>query len=54
MSETQKNVPKRKFGWVDKWVKMTGERARIDAKAIILILFTKRMENWSKNFQMVI
>ncbi|MEL3956311.1 hypothetical protein NSQ96_03525 [Caldifermentibacillus hisashii] len=33
MSETQKNVPKRKFGWVDKWVKMTGDRARIDAKA---------------------
>lgn len=24
---------KRKFEWVDKWAKMTGERARIDAKA---------------------
>ncbi|GKV65174.1 MULTISPECIES: hypothetical protein [unclassified Sporosarcina] len=24
---------KRKYGWLDKWVKMTGERARIDAKA---------------------
>ena len=33
MSETQKNMSKRKFGWVDKWVKMTGDRARIDAKA---------------------
>ncbi|MFB5662489.1 hypothetical protein ACE4RR_11830 [Alteribacillus sp. HJP-4] len=22
----------RKFAWVDKWAKMTGERARIDAK----------------------
>mgnify|MGYP006875674310 CR=1 FL=1 len=22
----------RKFGWVDDWAKMTGERARIDAK----------------------
>ena len=33
MSETQKNMSKRKFGWVDKWAKMTGERARIDAKA---------------------
>lgn len=23
----------RKFEWIDKWVKMTGERAKIDAKA---------------------
>ena len=33
MLEQQANNPKRKYGWVDKWVKMTGERARIDAKA---------------------
>lgn len=32
MLEKQSNVPKRKFAWADKWVKMTGERARIDAK----------------------
>ena len=32
MLEKQDNVPKRKFAWADKWVKMTGERARIDAK----------------------
>lgn len=32
MLEKQSNVPKRKFDWADKWVKMTGERARIDAK----------------------
>ncbi|WP_033826578.1 hypothetical protein [Bacillus andreraoultii] len=32
MAETQKNVSKRKFDWVDKWAKMTGDRARIDAK----------------------
>lgn len=32
MLEEQNNVPKRKFAWVDNWVKMTGERARIDAK----------------------
>jgi hypothetical protein len=32
MLEEPMNVPKRKFGWVDKWAKMTGERARIDAK----------------------
>lgn len=23
----------RKYEWIDKWVKMTGERAKIDAKA---------------------
>ena len=26
------NESKRKYCWVDKWAKMTGERARIDAK----------------------
>ncbi|AXF55334.1 hypothetical protein [Salicibibacter kimchii] len=28
----QNNEPKRKYGWVDKWARMTGERAKIDAK----------------------
>ncbi|UGB33133.1 hypothetical protein [Metabacillus sp. B2-18] len=32
MLEEPNNVQKRKFAWADKWVKMTGERARIDAK----------------------
>lgn len=32
MLENQDNVPERKFAWADKWIKMTGERARIDAK----------------------
>lgn len=32
MSEKQSNVPERKYAWADKWIKMTGERARIDAK----------------------
>ena len=32
MLEEQSNVPRRKFAWADKWVKMTGARARIDAK----------------------
>ncbi|WP_078554336.1 hypothetical protein [Bacillus alkalicellulosilyticus] len=31
MSE-QNNKPKRKYEWVSKWAKMTGERAKIDAK----------------------
>lgn len=29
----QKQTNERKFAWVDKWVNMTGDRARIDAKA---------------------
>lgn len=33
MLERDKEVGVRKFGWVDKWAKMTGERAKIDAKA---------------------
>ncbi|WP_066196706.1 MULTISPECIES: hypothetical protein [Gracilibacillus] len=33
MPEQQNKEFKRKYGWIDKWVKMTGERARIDAKA---------------------
>lgn len=33
MIEEQNSVTKRKYAWVDKWAKMTGERARIDAKA---------------------
>jgi len=32
MLEKQSNVPEREFAWADKWIKMTGERARIDAK----------------------
>ncbi|MGM8216801.1 hypothetical protein ACLIA0_14790 [Bacillaceae bacterium W0354] len=32
MLDKQTNAPKRKFAWADKWIKMTGERARIDAK----------------------
>lgn len=32
MSEQQNNRPKRKYGWVDKQAKMTGDRAMIDSK----------------------
>lgn len=32
MLEKQNNETKRKYGWVEKWAKMTGDRARIDAK----------------------
>lgn len=33
MLDQQNHESKRKDDWIDKWVKMTGERARIDAKA---------------------
>ncbi|MFL0497868.1 hypothetical protein [Priestia megaterium] len=33
MLEQEKEFGERKFAWVDKWAKMTGERAKIDAKA---------------------
>jgi len=33
MLENEKDLNGRKFAWVDKWAKMTGERAKIDAKA---------------------
>ena len=33
MLEEQNYEPKSKYGWLRKWAKMTGERARIDAKA---------------------
>lgn len=32
MFEKQDKIPEREFAWADKWIKMTGERARIDAK----------------------
>lgn len=32
MLDQQNNEHKRKYGWVGKWTKMTGERARINAK----------------------
>jgi hypothetical protein len=32
MLEEQNSGTKRKYSWVGKWAKMTGERARIDAK----------------------
>ncbi len=33
MMEQQNSEHTRKYAWIDKWAKMTGERARIDAKA---------------------
>ncbi|MFG6147410.1 hypothetical protein [Halobacillus sp. B23F22_1] len=32
MLEYNEHSSKRKYGWVNQWAKMTGERAKIDAK----------------------
>ncbi|WP_085505213.1 hypothetical protein [Thalassobacillus devorans] len=32
MLEHNEHSRKRKYGWVNQWAKMTGERAKIDAK----------------------
>ncbi|WP_033827768.1 hypothetical protein [Bacillus andreraoultii] len=37
---------KRKFEWVDKWAKMTGERARIDAKANKTAIVYRTEKGW--------
>lgn len=39
---------KRKFEWVDKWAKMTGERARIDAKVHKTAIVYKTEHGWVK------
>lgn len=43
MLEEQNNEKGRKYAWADKWAKMTGERARIDAKVNdTYIIYEKR------------
>jgi hypothetical protein len=42
--------PKRKFEWVDKWAKMTGERARIDAKVYKTAIIYNTKNGWVKEF----
>ena len=37
---------KRKFEWVDKWAKMTGERARIDAKVHKTAIVYRTEQGW--------
>ncbi|MDR4887523.1 hypothetical protein RGU12_08100 [Fredinandcohnia sp. QZ13] len=39
---------KRKFEWVDKWAKMTGERARIDAKVHKTAIVYNTEAGWVK------
>lgn len=40
----------RKFAWVDKWVKMTGERARIDAKVNDTYIIYDTDQGWVKEY----
>lgn len=42
MFKKQNNDPERKYAWADKWVKMTGGRARIDAKVNDLYYIRQR------------
>ncbi|KPH76572.1 MULTISPECIES: hypothetical protein [Bacillaceae] len=41
---------KRKFEWVDKWAKMTGERARIDAKVHKTAIIYNTQNGWVKEY----
>lgn len=50
MKEEQGNLPKRKFAWVDKWVKMTGDRARIDAKLNNTYIVYEKNGIWVKEY----
>ena len=38
----------RKFEWIDKWVKMTGERAKIDAKANNTHIIYSTEKGWKR------
>lgn len=40
----------RKFSWIDKWVKMTGERAKIDAKVNDTYIIYNTENGWVKEF----
>lgn len=46
----QHNESKRKYGWMDKWAKMTGERARIDAKANRTYIIYEKNKKLVKEF----
>jgi len=40
----------RKFSWIDKWVKMTGERAKVDAKANNTYIIYNTENGWVKEY----
>ena len=40
----------RKFSWIDKWVKMTCERAKIDAKANNTYIIYNTESGWVKKY----
>ncbi|EZH64280.1 hypothetical protein DH09_00665 (plasmid) [Bacillaceae bacterium JMAK1] len=40
----------RKFEWVDKWAKMTGDRARIDARANNTYIVYKKNDQLVKEY----
>lgn len=50
MSQPNKGTDGRNFAWVDKWVRMTGERAKIDAKANNTYIIYKTENGWVKEY----
>ena len=40
----------RKYEWIDKWVKMTGERAKIDAKANNTYIIYNTEKGWVREY----
>lgn len=40
----------RKFEWIDKWVRMTGERAKIDAKANNTYIIYNTKNGWVREY----
>lgn len=50
MLEEKNSETKRKYAWVDKWAKMTGERARIDAKVNNTYIIYEKNGNLVKEY----
>ena len=50
MSSENEKPNGRKFEWVDKWVKMTGQRAMIDAKANNTYIIYSTEKGWVREY----
>ncbi|QTC41318.1 hypothetical protein I7V34_19970 [Bacillus sp. V3] len=50
MSDNKIDSKQRKFEWIEKWVKMTGVRAKIDAKANNTHIIYKTENGWVREY----
>ena len=50
MSDHSRKSSGRKFEWIDKWVKMTGERAKIDAKVNNTYIIYDTENGWVREY----